>query len=121
METRLKPVKDYPDYWISNTGRVFSMKFNKCIELKAQDQGYRLCVWLRKQGKRKYFPIHKLVILAFGAPQPENKRLVRHLDGTYTHNHISNLEWGDDKENAEDRERHKKEKLQPVEDDYSWA
>ena len=118
-EMRIKPIKDHPDYWVSNTGRVFSMKFNKCKELKQCDEdwrsGPRLSVQLCTTGKRYTISVHFLVIQAYGSPKPDNTYLIRHLDSNYKKNYITNLAWGTDLENRHDRIDHEKE----LEDD-NW-
>ena len=53
--------------------------------------------------------LHKLVMLAFGPPPPDDGRwVVRHLDGDKTNNHINNLSWGTDADNLYDAQRHGK-------------
>ena len=85
----------YPNYTITDDGKVFSLNYmhtgNK-IELKS-----RLCrgydrITLCKDGKEKSILIHRLVALAF-IPNPDNLPEVNHKDECKTNNNVSNLEW----------------------------
>ena len=87
------PIEGLGEYWVSNTGYIFSMKMGKCVELKLRDdQNTRMRISLNVRGKgKRRFAIHRLVMLIFGPPQPEGMRLVRHFDGDYNHNYVWNL------------------------------
>ena len=49
--------------------------------------------------------VHRLVMLAFVGKCPDGL-VVRHLDGDSTNNHLSNLTYGTQKENGEDKVKH---------------
>ena len=115
----LKPIPGYDNmYWVSNGGKVFSMKFNKCAELKQCDEhlrsGPRMSIQLCHKGKRRTHPVHFLVAQAFGIEKGKGDYLLRHLDGNYQKNWTDNLQWGTDQENREDRMIHE------AEVDTSW-
>lgn len=63
-------------------------------------------VLLYKDKRHRQYKIHQLVILTFEGPKPQPNLEVRHLDGNNKNNHIDNLRYGTQKENAEDRVRH---------------
>jgi len=86
-----KTIKGYPNYLISNEGRVFSYKSNKFLKPGKGSRGY-LIVVLCNNSVGKSHTIHRLVALAF-IPNPENKLTVNHIDSVRTNNHVSNLEW----------------------------
>jgi hypothetical protein len=104
------------DYWVSMDGRAISTRGNgrgitagrsipKIITGAIDAMGYRrLC--LRPQRKSKNIYLHLAVIIAWKGAPPSPEHECRHLDGNTSHLHISNLEWGTPKENAEDKRRH---------------
>lgn len=98
-----KPIKDYEDlYMVSNTGLIKSLHWNKEKLLKQviRNNNYPYYfVGLLKDGKRKYFAIHRLVAMTF-IPNPNNYEQVDHLDGNKLNNNVENLEWVTPKENT---------------------
>ena len=77
-------IPDFPGYYINKLGIVISYKY-----------GYRKELYVRF--------IHRLLAELFiPNPDPENFKLVRHLDDDKTNNALSNLAWGSDKENYTD-------------------
>lgn len=97
MVSDLKPVSDFPDYFVSKEGRVWSNKSGGLRELKALPDrlGY-LHVCLYNAGKAKRFKIHRLVLAAFFG---ESALQVNHKDGVKSNNNLSNLEYCTPKEN----------------------
>lgn len=95
-----KDIKEYEGiYQVSNLGRIKSLKFmkEKILKPKKTSKGY-LQVLLYKNGKRKYFRIHRLVAETF-VPNPYNKPEVNHIDGDKENNKENNLEWTTIQEN----------------------
>ena len=92
-------IKDYPDYQVSNMGRVKSLKFGKEKILKNNkvSSGY-LQVNLSKDGKQKTYYIHRLVATAF-ITNPNNLSEVNHKNEDKTDNRVENLEWCNSKYN----------------------
>ena len=78
MET-IKQIRNFPDYYISDTGRVFSNKKGSLIMLvpRKTNSGY-FQVGLWKNGKCYNRYIHRLVAEAF-IPNNDNKRDVNHI------------------------------------------
>ena len=106
-----KVIKDFPDYMVSNYGRVFSkeriiklcdgrIRLHKGILLKPRKdkRGY-LYVGLYNNKKIKLKTVHRLVIEAF-IPNPENRPETNHKDGIKNNNFVNNLEWNTRRENA---------------------
>lgn len=101
-----KDINNFEGYYqISNKGNVRSLtRFDGIRERKGQaikpnlkPNGY-LQVGLRKNGKRKWHSLHRLVAKHF-IPNPENKSQVNHIDCNKQNNNVSNLEWATPKEN----------------------
>lgn len=99
-------VFSFPDYIITNKGRLISLQKNKPFFLKqATDaKGYR-CVSLRQNGFGGSTRVHRLVAQAF-IPNPDSFPIVRHIDGHPSNNHAENLAWGTYLENEADKHRH---------------
>lgn len=90
-------IKDYPNYKISNYGKVFSLNKNRLLKTRDNGNGY-LYVDLYCKNKSKRFYIHRLVA-SFFIPNLENKKEVNHIDGNKYNNCSSNLEWCTSSEN----------------------
>jgi transcriptional regulator with XRE-family HTH domain len=104
---RWKPVARWPDYEVSDHGRIrsFRRKADGVITLGGKiASGYRQ-VTLRRDDERKRFSVHQLVLRAFvGSPGPE--QICRHLNGIPDDNRLENLKWGSQQDNADDRALH---------------
>ena len=85
----------YPNYTITDDGKVFSLNYmhtGKKKEMKPQKNinGYnRMELYI--EGKKKKFMVHRLVALAF-LPNPDNLPKVNHKDENKTNNNLENLE-----------------------------
>jgi hypothetical protein len=98
-------IADYPDYWITSHGRVWSTKGSgRWLKPTTQKEGYQLAdLW--KNGKHKTFRIHRLVAEAF-LENPNGYRCVLHGDGDPANNHVENLRYGTRKMNYADAVKH---------------
>lgn len=99
---------DFPDYYVSDFGRVASCRGSEIVFLKLwrQGRGY-LCATLSMGMKEwaRTFLVHKLVLTAFRGPCPKGCES-RHLDGDKNNNALTNLEWGTPKQNHDDKVAH---------------
>lgn len=107
MINKICEIPNLLKYGINLDGEVYSKKQSKdWKKLKSYpDQDGYLVVGLcvdKKMGNRK---IHRLLAQTF-LSNPENKPLVRHIDGNLKNNKLENLAWATAKENAADRKTH---------------
>jgi hypothetical protein len=106
--SKVKEIKEFPGYFISKDGRVFSKWKNiglkgggfKSIikgtlrELKPsiRKKGYRYVI-LRKNGKSYTKGVHRLVAEMF-IPNPKKYPFVLHLNDKASNSNVENLMWG---------------------------
>ncbi len=98
-----KPVEGYPNYEVSNFGRVFSKKSDKFLKPLLLKIGY-LQVSLYKDNKKKSMYVHRLVAFAF-IDNPESKPMIDHIDQNRQNNTVSNLRWATNSENQQNTKR----------------
>lgn len=89
-----RQIKDFPNYIVSNLGRVKNIKTNKILKATPDKDGY-LLVGLGHGNTRK---VHRLIATSF-IPNPYNKPEVNHKNGDKTDNEVANLEWVTHSEN----------------------
>lgn len=88
----MRDIKGYEgQYAITSCGRVWSYKSKKFLSLKEEKSGY-LRVGLCKDGKQKYFLVHRLVAEAY-VSNLNSYETVDHIDNCKTHNYPNNLQW----------------------------
>lgn len=112
-----KLVPEFPDYEVSNHGRIRSWrqatdgrknhrKHPHYFKPFITRFGYAQ-VMLRKKNSPKPHRclVHRLVALAF-IPNPKGLSDVAHNDGSKNHNHVNNLRWSTHRENQMDMRQH---------------
>ena len=87
----LKPVKDFPNYLVSDKGEIYSLYTNKYLSPRITELGY-LVVILTHNGIKKSKRVHRLVAEAF-IPNPNNLPEINHKDENKLNNSVDNLEW----------------------------
>ena len=92
-------IKDFPNYYISKCGKVYSSINNIIMSSKLKNKLEYKKVTLRNKNNIKKINIHRLVAESF-IPNPENKRTVNHIDRNKHNNNMDNLEWCTDVENV---------------------
>lgn len=112
MATKWKRSQRFPDYEVSNDGRVRratqgGRRYPIGYELvsKPHQRGYRYFI-LRSGLKDVTMLAHRLVALEWLGDPPTPQHEVAHCDGSRTNNHVSNLRWALPAENQADRKRH---------------
>ena len=88
-----KPLKGYVGlYEISNYGRIRSLNYRgshktTILHISAFGGNY-LKVGLRKDGKVKYYRVHRLVAINFLPPPVPGQTQVEHIDGNRQNNYV---------------------------------
>ena len=94
-----KDIDDYPNYQVSNLGRVKNKTADRILKPFLVGQGY-YCVALYRNNVSRFHYIHRLVGSAF-LDKCEDKPVINHKDGNRTNNIVSNLEWCTQSENIQ--------------------
>lgn len=93
-----KVVADFPDYMVSQLGRVKNARTGRILKPYLADENYyELNLWHER--KAKHVRVHRLVALSFcegyaSGLEPD------HIDGDKTNNVATNLEWVTHAENG---------------------
>ena len=94
----------YENYEVSNLGKIRSLNYRHTgvvKELKLRVSHGYLQVHLCKNGKVKYYRVHRLVAFAFiENDNPTEKIEVNHINEIKTDNRVENLEWVTPKQNS---------------------
>ena len=85
-------IKGYPNYQISNMGRVWSKKRQIYLKHHKNQKGYHTVCLYAINGKVKREQVSRLVALHF-IPNPNNYPCVNHKDENKDNNKENNLEW----------------------------
>lgn len=113
MEEEWKPIPGYEGWYeasslgrIRGVDRVVIMKngherplTGKIRTLSKAKRGGYLSVCLRKEGTRKTYTVHRLIMRTFIGEPPEGKNEVDHIDGNRENNRLDNLEYVSKQEN----------------------
>jgi len=91
MLEEFKIINDYPNYKISNFGRIYSEKTKIFLKPGVDNVGY-LQTNFNNGVKKKYFRIHRLVAIYF-IDNPNNFKCVDHIDKNKLNNDVNNLRW----------------------------
>lgn len=103
-----RPIPGYPGYWVTNAGRVFSARRGgerTVLRPEVGEQGHSR-VTLQGPNGRTRLSVHRLVLEVWDGPPPSEDAQGCHLNGNAQDNRISNLRWGTQADNWDDRTRH---------------
>lgn len=100
-----RPIKDYPNYLVSNLGNIMSLNFNKTRIQKILTplllNNYPSVILWNKDGKKTFY-IHRLVAQEF-IPNIENKKEIDHINQNKQDCRVNNLRWYTSSENKLNR------------------
>lgn len=94
---RWYPVENYPNYHVSDEGRVKNHTTGRILKACPDSYGYPQVI-LSNRGNKKAHLVHRLVAKAF-VDGFDDSLQVNHRDGDKTNNHSYNLEWVTPSEN----------------------
>lgn len=97
----LKRIEEFPDYWISLDGEVWSEKCSIFLKQSIDSGGY-LFVRFQKDKKQYTKSIHRLLGEAF-IEKIEGYDVVDHIDKNKINNSLSNLRWTRTRGNCHNR------------------
>lgn len=89
-----------PWYYISNFGRIYSIKSNKFLTPTYDKNGYLMVCLYRRYGAGINVFVHRLVAMAFVVNFDKCRDQVNHKNGIKDCNDSYNLEWCTNKENV---------------------
>jgi hypothetical protein len=84
-------IEEFPQYKISNLGRVINTKKNTLMTITIRPNGYSV-VKLSMNNIARERKVHRLVAIAF-IPNPNNYDCINHKNEDKTDNRVENLEW----------------------------
>lgn len=96
-----KQIDEFPNYMVSNKGRVKSLKYGKerILRPAACSKYKHKFVALFKNNIRTYKLVHRLVAEAF-LTNPENLPCIDHIDTNASNNSVENLRWCSQQDNC---------------------
>lgn len=89
MTPKGKKHPDFPDYIVTNCGKVYNLKLGRYISI---DTSNKYCRVTLNNGKRKRFFVHRLVALLY-IDNPDSLPIINHKNGDKLDNRVVNLEW----------------------------
>ena len=104
----MKPIPEYPEYYATISGKIWSSKRNKFLKLYKDRDGY-LNVSISNDYKISNFRVHRLVFEAFNGVIPKGLQ-VNHINEIKTDNRLENLNLMTAKENCNYGNRTAKQK-----------
>jgi predicted DNA-binding protein (UPF0251 family) len=102
-----RPIEGFPAYEVSNNGYVRNARTGCVLKPEVGHRGHlRVTLYIGSREAKQRIFVHRLVLLAFVGPPPEDRQDCAHWDGNPSNNSITNLRWATKSENADDARRH---------------
>ena len=91
--------EDYDNYIVYKNGRIYKKKSCKFIKpyLDRTTGYFKIKLFNLKIHKEKTFYLHRILATCF-LPNPNNLKIIVHIDSIKNNNDLSNLKWVSDKE-----------------------
>jgi hypothetical protein len=96
MSIEWRIIDDYPNYEVNNNGEI---KCNEQIVKLIKRGEYRVVNLHNKGSESSIRYVHRIVAVAF-IPNPDNKRVVDHINNIKSDNRLENLRWTTQSENC---------------------
>jgi len=96
MKEIFKKIKDFPNYSISNKGRIKScggkFRTKRFLSPYKNEKGYLMVLLYNSEGRTRK-RVHQLVLEHFIEQEKPENYFCNHKDGDKQNNSIDNLEW----------------------------
>ena len=97
---RYRRLDSHPGYWAGDDGTIWSQYIKRFLRPSCDSNGYA-CVSLQEGKIHKKYRVHRLVLMAFCGPCPENCEGC-HANDIKIDNRFENLRWGTSRDNKRD-------------------
>ena len=91
-----RPIQDFPEYEVSNLGRVKGVKKNIILSSQETKGGYLIYRFYQNKKRHQRY-LHRILAEAF-LPKIEGKNTIDHINQNKKDNRLENLRWADQTE-----------------------
>ena len=94
-----KPILENKNYQINSLGFIKNVKTGRILKGYLGTDGYIKIKLFDGHGNFKKYYIHDLIAKTFNLPNPDDKPFIKHLDGNFFNNSLTNLTYSNQCEN----------------------